>query len=195
MVFTYNLSVIFCLIIIMYYNSILVGINMKIRYSALALLLASLVSACGGGSGGNSSTPTTPSNPGGGTTNPPSTGGGTGGEGPIANPTVSTTPIFQNISVHDPSVIKTSEGEYYVFGSHLSSAKTTDLIRWSRVADGVTDANPLFNTYAQQAAEGIAWTDDWVGSWAADVIQLEDGKYYDGIFTSFTGTKLDLGTD
>ena len=151
---------------------------MKIRYSALALLLASLVSACGGGSGGNSSTPTTPSNPGGGTTNPPSTGGGTGGEGPIANPTVSTTPIFQNISVHDPSVIKTSEGEYYVFGSHLSSAKTTDLIRWSRVADGVTDANPLFNTYAQQAAEGIAWTDDWVGSWAADVIQLEDGKYY-----------------
>lgn len=149
---------------------------MNLRRTTIAVLIFSALSGCGGG---DSSVPETPNNSGGGgTTNPPSTGGGASGEGTSPNPTISNTPVFGNISVHDPSVIKTNDGTYYVFGSHLSSAKTTDLLRWTRVADGVNDANPLFNTYAEEAAEGIAWTDGWVGSWAADVIQLADGKYY-----------------
>ena len=39
-----------------------------------------------------------------------------------------TAPVtFLNASVHDPSVIKT-DGTYYVFGSHLASAKSKDLM-------------------------------------------------------------------
>ncbi|MBD1389033.1 family 43 glycosylhydrolase [Neiella sp. HB171785] len=85
---------------------------------------------------------------------------------------------FTDVTVHDPSVIRTNDGTYYIFGSHLAAAKSTDLMNWTMVADGVNDDNPLFDTYAEEAAEGIAWVGGHVGSWAADVIQLEDGKYY-----------------
>lgn len=144
--------------------------------AAVAMILA--LCACGGGGGG--STPTTETPP---TDNGGNTGGDTGGdnsegEGLVANPTITSTPVYNAMSVHDPSVVKTNGGDYYVFGSHLSAAKTNDLVSWSRVADLVTDANPLFDTYQTQAAEGIAWTDGWVGSWAADVIQLANGNYY-----------------
>lgn len=105
-------------------------------------------------------------------------GGASYGEGTITNPKLETAPVFRNIGVHDPSVVKDNDGTYYVFGSHLSAAKTEDLVSWDRVADGVTDANPLFDTYASVAAEGIAWSDGFVGSWAADVIQLADGNFY-----------------
>lgn len=105
-------------------------------------------------------------------------GGASYGDGEIANPTLENAPFFRNIGVHDPSVLRDTDGTYYVFGSHLSTAKSDDLIGWTRVADGVDDNNPLFETYATEISEGIAWTDGYQGSWAADVIQLADGKYY-----------------
>jgi len=85
---------------------------------------------------------------------------------------------YQNASVHDPSVIRLDDGQFYVFGSHLAAAKSPDLMNWTKVADGVDNNNPLFATYASEAAEGIAWSGGHIGSWAADVIQLADGKYY-----------------
>ena len=96
----------------------------------------------------------------------------------IANPTVNGPVSFQNGSVHDPSLILTDDGTFYVFGSHLAAAKTTNLMDWTVFANEVNDANPLFSTYASEAAEGIAWSGGHIGSWAADVIQLADGKYY-----------------
>ena len=112
---------------------------------------------------------------------------------------------FNDLAVHDPSVIKTGDS-YYVFGSHLAAAKSTDLMNWqyvtrtepeldadgnpvldadgnpvtnTRVANDATDANPLFDTMSSQMAEGFAWTGtDVKGSWAADVIELKDGKFY-----------------
>jgi beta-xylosidase len=50
---------------------------------------------------------------------------------------------FANVAVHDPSVIKV-DGTYYIFGSHLAAAKSTDLVDWTGIANGVTAANPLF---------------------------------------------------
>ena len=148
--------------------------------TTLILAFLAILSGCGGGSGSGSTEtppPTTGGGDGDGGGTPPTTGGGSSGEGPTPNPTVSEAPIFFDIGVHDPSVIK-ADDQYYVFGSHLSAARTADLTRWTRVADLVNDANPLFDTYAEVAAEGIAWTDGYVGSWAADVIQLEDGNFY-----------------
>lgn len=88
----------------------------------------------------------------------------------------STAPTFKNASVHDPSVIKVDE-TYYVFGSHLAAAKSNNLMQWEQVANGVSSTNPLFEDVVEELKE----TFDWAQSdtlWAADVIQLEDGKFY-----------------
>ncbi|GGF67171.1 extracellular endo-alpha-(1-_5)-L-arabinanase 2 [Paenibacillus albidus] len=86
------------------------------------------------------------------------------------------TPAFQNVSVHDPSVVK-ADDTYYVFGSHLAAAKSRDLMSWTQVSSGVQDGNPLIPNVTEELRETL----DWAQSdtlWAADVIQLADGKYY-----------------
>jgi arabinan endo-1,5-alpha-L-arabinosidase len=91
------------------------------------------------------------------------------------DPTVDPKTItFNDLPVHDPSVIRADDGSYYVFGSHLASARSTDLMNWQFVANGVDASNPLWSTIP---AEGNAWTGA-PGSWAADVIKLPDGKFY-----------------
>lgn len=131
-------------------------------------LLSLMTASCGGGGGEvDTEAGTTPTEP-----IPPTT------PVVVADPVLAGPVSFANVTVHDPSVIRLNDGSFYVFGSHLAAAKTTDLMHWSLVADGVTNANALFATYESQAAEGIAWTGGYVGSWAADVIQLADGKFY-----------------
>jgi arabinan endo-1,5-alpha-L-arabinosidase len=114
-------------------------------------------------------------------------GGGSGGASQAAVATVPATPAtpappvvaaieFANVSVHDPSVIKVA-GAWYVFGSHLAAAKSTDLVNWTGVADGVNDSNPLFQRVTTALAETFAWA-QVTDLWAPDVIQLDDGKFY-----------------
>ena len=137
---------------------------MKLHKLALLIGGAVLVTACGGGSDNKGSE--IPAN-----VVPENVS--------LPNPTVNAEAIVYNdMAVHDPSVIKAADGTFYVFGSHLSVAKSTDLMSWTRVADGVNDQNPLFNTYSSEIAEGIAWTDGYVGNWAANVIQAPNGKYW-----------------
>ena len=87
-----------------------------------------------------------------------------------------TTITFAEVGVHDPSVIKAGS-TYYVFGSHLAAAKSTDLVNWTRVADGVNNSNPLFTNVTTALAEAFAWS-QVTSLWAADVVQLADGKFY-----------------
>lgn len=87
-----------------------------------------------------------------------------------------TAPSFQEVSVHDPSVIEV-DGTYYIFGSHLAAAKTTDLMNWEGVADGVDENNPLFENVVVELEETFLWSDA-IGLWANEVIQLEDGRFY-----------------
>ena len=47
------------------------------------------------------------------------------GSGPAEIPP----PLFRDVSVHDPSVIKDGE-TYWIIGSHLASAWSTDLLQW-----------------------------------------------------------------
>ncbi len=136
---------------------------MKLKH--LALVTASLLalSSCGGGSGGNKGLPSDAL---------PTT---VTSSDPTAN---ASSIVYNDMAVHDPSIVKADNGTYYVFGSHLSVAKSTDLMSWTRVAEGVNDQNPLFNTFSSQIAEGTEWTGGYKGSWAPDVIKLKDGKYY-----------------
>lgn len=91
------------------------------------------------------------------------------------------TPVaFQNASVHDPSVVK-SGNTYYVFGSHLASAKSTDLMKWQQMTDSVSATNSLFLNGSSNVFTELAETFAWAQSntlWAPDVIRLGDGKYY-----------------
>nr|WP_324258361.1 family 43 glycosylhydrolase [Cellvibrio fontiphilus] len=87
-----------------------------------------------------------------------------------------TAPSFLNASVHDPSVIRVNS-DYYVFGSHLAAAKSPDLLKWTSIADGVSPQNPLFTNVVTELAETFSWAESNT-LWAADVIQLADGKFY-----------------
>ena len=139
---------------------------------ACAVAAAMLVSACGGGGSGSSPAPAPVVPP------------------PVLTPPVVTPPVvtpppaatpetsitFAEAGVHDPSVIKTGD-TWYVFGSHLAAAKTTDLMNWTKVADGVNNSNPLFANVTTALAEAFAWS-QVTSLWAADVIELDDGKFY-----------------
>src|SRR5262245_19293497 len=89
---------------------------------------------------------------------------------PTADPSAIT---LNDLPVHDPSVIRDDDGSFYVSGSHLAAARSTDLMRWEFIANGVNPSNPLYSTIPAAGTQytGIA------GSWAADVIKSRDGKY------------------
>ena len=41
-------------------------------------------------------------------------------------------PAFTDVTVHDPSVVRAG-AHFYVFGSHLASARTFDGLRWTQI--------------------------------------------------------------
>lgn len=84
-------------------------------------------------------------------------------------------PVFQDVSVHDPSVIRVGDA-WYVFGSHLAAAKTNDLLSWQSVADGVNANNPLFDNVITELEDIFAWSGAY-GLWANDVIEMPDGRF------------------
>lgn len=84
--------------------------------------------------------------------------------------------VFKDASVHDPSIVE-DDGTYYVFGSHLAAAKSTDLKNWSMVASGVKPKNKLIPDALKAMPEAFSWAQTST-MWAPDVIKLEDGRYY-----------------
>jgi arabinan endo-1,5-alpha-L-arabinosidase len=85
-------------------------------------------------------------------------------------------PAFGDVTVHDPSIMKAGD-TYYVFGSHLASAKSTDLMNWTQVSEGVQSGNVLIPDALNELKETFEWAETGT-LWAADVIQLADGKFY-----------------
>ncbi len=88
------------------------------------------------------------------------------------------TPTFSNVTVHDPSVVRDGSS-YYVFGSHMASASTTDLMHWTQLTTGPTYPNSLIRNQDPQTefADALAWAQTNT-FWGPDVIRLGDGKYY-----------------
>ena len=98
------------------------------------------------------------------------------------------------VGIHDPSIVKSEDGTYYIFGSHGCAAKSIDLINWTSIACGVNDNNrmivPEGKTLREVLSEPFSWTDayqtmnnynrnDWqTNIWAADVVYNKAmGKY------------------
>jgi len=76
---------------------------------------------------------------------------------PVATPSPTQplfTPSFKDVTVHDPSVIKTN-GTYYVIGSHLAFAKTNDLIQWQQINSSVYTGNPLIPNVFDELKEAL----------------------------------------
>lgn len=56
------------------------------------------------------------------------------------------------VSVHDPSIIKNGNN-YYVFGSHIDAAKSTDLQNWTKFTNGYTTPdNVIFDDLSENLA-------------------------------------------
>ncbi|KMT64247.1 LamG-like jellyroll fold domain-containing protein [Catenovulum maritimum] len=154
---------------------------MKLNKIALVISSVLTISACGTDDGESLSTTVAPSNPG--VANP-----STQPSSPSTEHLDSVTGAakFTNVGVHDPSIVKANvEGvdTYYIFGSHLAAAKSTDLMNWEMISSLSNNANvnesPLFDfNYTGEFAEGIAWTDGFTGNWAANVIKAPNGKYW-----------------
>ncbi len=80
---------------------------------------------------------------------------------------------------HDPSIFKDKDGTYYIFGTHMTCSKTTDLINWTNLD------NAYRSSYDEETRNLIrAYNDDessgsWYSYlWAPDIIYNEAmGKY------------------
>ena len=98
------------------------------------------------------------------------------------------TPTFSNASVHDPSIIQANDGSYYVFGSHLAAAKSTDLMNWTQFDNGYdTPNNKIFGDLSQNLAGSFAWAGNHDGDnpngysvWALDPFWNKDYVNTDG---------------
>lgn len=101
---------------------------------------------------------------------------------------IETGDVSSGVAVHDPSILAVDD-TYYIFGSHMSAAKSSDLLNWDSVADGYNSSNPVYGQIYEVADEAFAYagnkdsliaTDDKTTHvWAPDVIYNETtGLYY-----------------
>lgn len=98
------------------------------------------------------------------------------------------------VSVHDPSILRVGD-TYYIYGSHMDSAKSTDLLNWTRMSGGYGPNNPIFGAIYQKADQAFAYTGSTSSVipaggdavWAPDVKYNEKlGKYVMYYCTSST---------
>lgn len=69
---------------------------------------------------------------------------------------------LNRVSVHDPSIIadKDADGKttYYIFGTHIASARSTDLANWKTFSNGYRKTgNTLYGNLSENLAEAFAW--------------------------------------
>ena len=93
------------------------------------------------------------------------------------------------VSVHDPSVVKDEFlDKYYVFGSHIEAARSSDLINWQSFANGYTTPNNVeFGNLSANLKKAFDWSgenlEDCEGGfavWAPDVVWNPDYINSDG---------------
>lgn len=81
----------------------------------------------------------------------------------------------RRVSVHDPSIIKDKDGTYYIFGSHMAWAKSTDLENWTTFRNNInTDYKTIFAKEFEWAAIGDSNYQPSGNLWAPDVIWNKD---------------------
>lgn len=84
---------------------------------------------------------------------------------------------FEEVSVHDPSIVEGEDGAWYIFGSHLAVAKTEDFMNWTYINQGVKNDNEVIPDVYSAMQDAFEWSHSNT-FWAPDVIKLNDGKYH-----------------
>ena len=85
-------------------------------------------------------------------------------------------PKISSVSVHDPSVIRTPDGVFYIYGSHMCAARSEDLINWKMISRNAQEGCTLVENVQTQMKEALSWAKTNT-FWAPDVQQLPDGRY------------------
>lgn len=86
-------------------------------------------------------------------------------------------PKFKEVSVHDPSIIRTEDGTFYIYGSHMTAARSTDLMQWQMFSRNAESGCKLVDNVQEEMKEALSYAKTTT-FWAPDVQQLADGKYY-----------------
>lgn len=110
--------------------------------------------------------------------------------------------IPARVSVHDPSVVRDGDA-YYIFGSHMTAARSDDLRAWTWVANGYGKNNSVYSDFYNDEKPVFDWagnknstipTDDGgVHVWAPDVKYIKEmGKWvmYACTSSTFCGSNL-----
>lgn len=90
---------------------------------------------------------------------------------------------YDRVSVHDPSVVYDNNGSYYIFGSHMGVAKSSDLKNWTNVTNESEtselfgDANGQVLSY-NEAFKSNAYT-------GTVTVRGKDGAEYQADFGSY----------
>ncbi|OUM60394.1 glycoside hydrolase family 43 protein [Piromyces sp. E2] len=87
---------------------------------------------------------------------------------------VVTSNYSSGVSVHDPSVVKNGN-KYYIFGSHMDTAYTTDLWKFTKLYTGVNENNRMFSNLFSKSNYGAfnfvgKNSDGGYSVWAPDVM-------------------------
>jgi len=82
-------------------------------------------------------------------------------------------PVFKEVVVHDPSIFKVGD-IFYIFGSHMASARSKDLIAWEQISNYTSPENPLMHSL-EDFREAFEWSHSST-FWAGD-IQPMDGRF------------------
>ncbi len=95
---------------------------------------------------------------------------------------------IKEVSVHDPSIMRDADGTYYIFGSHITTAKSKDLIDWEYTARGYKrEGNVHFGNLSENLKGSFKWAgeddSDCKGGfavWAPDVYYNPKYLWKDG---------------
>lgn len=83
----------------------------------------------------------------------------------------------RRVSVHDPSIIKDTDGTYYIFGSHMAWAKSTDLENWTTFTNNINrDYRTIFAKEFEWASINDEGYKPAENLWAPDVIWNKEMK-------------------
>jgi len=95
---------------------------------------------------------------------------------------------LNHVMLHDPSIIVGDDGTYYAFGTHITTARSTDLANWTIFSNGYrTPNNTHFGNLSQNLAESFQWAGEndsdcknGFAVWAPHVIWNENYVNKDG---------------
>ena len=94
------------------------------------------------------------------------------------------------VSVHDPSIFKDKSGIYYVFGSHIDAAKSSDLQNWTSFTNGYTKiGNAIFDNLSSNLAGAFAWAGEDLEDCEGGFAVWAPNVFYNPAFINKDGTK------